>query len=92
MAQIRGMKWPFQFRNGSVAMSAGDQHTKEGIMQVIGTAPGEVPLLSNWGCGIHRRVFDPTNQAALAEDDIVEAVARLMPGVDITKVRLEVSR
>lgn len=92
MAEVRGTKWPFQFRNGGVAMSSGDQHTREGIMQVIGTAKGEVPMLPGWGCDIHRRVFDPVNQAALAANDIRDAVARLMPGVEVTTVDIEVSR
>jgi phage baseplate assembly protein W len=88
MAQpiICGIKFPFQFHAGQVALSKGEQHIKESIMQIIGTAKGEYLMNSEFGTNIRRRIFDPVNVVALLESDIAEALRRWEPRVELMKI------
>ena len=83
---ITGIKFPFGFKRGRVALSRNEQHLKESIMQIIGTAKGEYVMLPAFGSGVHRRVFDPVNVVALVDGDIREAIRIWEPRVEILKV------
>lgn len=71
----KGVKWPLTFKNGRVETSSGDQHVKEGVSQLLTFARGEYLMRPQIGCDLHRRAFDPINQAALAEHDIRSAIS-----------------
>lgn len=88
MAQpaICGVKFPFQFHAGRVALSRGEQHIKESVMQVIGTAKGEYLMKPDFGTNLRRRVFDPVNIAALLESDIKEALIRWEARVELVNI------
>jgi len=90
---ITGIKHPFRFHRGRVALSCNEQHLKESIMQIIGTAKGEYLMMPSFGSDVHRRVFDPVNVVALVDGDIHEAVRIWEPRVEILGVnaRLEQS-
>ncbi len=83
---IQGFASPFRFVNGRVAASSGETHIQHNIMRIIGTATGEMPFRPDFGCDIHRRVFDPINAAALADGDIRAAVAKWEPRAEIIEV------
>jgi len=87
---ITGIKYPFQFHRGRVALSQNGQHLKESIMQIIGTAKGEYLMMPSFGSGVHRRVFDPVNVVALVDGDIREAVRIWEPRVEIVKVEANI--
>jgi hypothetical protein len=71
---IRGLAWPFKFINGSVAVSIDSDNVSQAIMQIIGTDHGEMVMQPDFGCNIHRRVFDPINTLPLVRTDILEAL------------------
>lgn len=83
---ILGFASPFRFENGRVAVSAGETHIQQNIMRIIGTAKGEIPFRPDFGCDIHRRVFDPINATALADGDIRDAIAKWEPRAEIIEV------
>lgn len=86
MMLVQGFKWPFAIKDGRVAKSYDIEHLKENIKQIILTRPGEILFKSNWGCGIHRRLFDPVNAASLAESEIRQAIKLHEPRVTVVAV------
>lgn len=84
-----GIKYPFQFYAGSVATSAGEQHIKESVLQILGTSKYEYLMKPEFGCNIHERVFDPINAMALVETDIREAIAEFEPRVKSVSVDVD---
>jgi hypothetical protein len=81
-----GFAHPFRFHNGQVDVSSGVTHIQHNIMRIIGIAKGEIPFRPDFGCDIHRRVFDPINATALADGDIRAAVAKWEPRAEIIEV------
>ncbi len=91
MISIRGIAWPFTFTNGQVETSEGEQHLKESILQILGTARGEYLFMPEFGCGIHERVFDPINVAVLVGSDARAAIARWDPRVEVLAVNADLA-
>lgn len=91
MMLVQGFKWPFTIKDGRVAKSADIDHLKENIKQIILTRPGEILFKSSWGCGIHRRLFDSTNAARMAETEIKQAIKLFEPRVTVTRVKSDLS-
>jgi len=83
---VCGIKWPFRLNAGRVSVSRETQHVKESLMQIIGMAPGEYLMKPDFGCKVHRRVFDPVNVMALAQGDIEEAIRRWEQRVNVWSV------
>lgn len=77
--QARGFAYPFKFANGKPVVSEGTDHILQGIAFLLKTVPGTYPFAPDYGCDLGRRVFDPTNQMALASRDIRAALARWEP-------------
>ena len=73
---IVGIKWPFNFINGKVALSADENHVLESIRQIIGTNKYEYLMKPNFGANLGARIFDPVNVASLADRDIRIAIER----------------
>lgn len=88
---IRGIRWPFAFANGSVATSSNEQHLRESVLQILGTAPGEYLFVPMFGCGLHERVFDPVNVSALVATDARAAINRWEPRVEVVTVRADLA-
>jgi len=86
--KITGFAWPFAFENGRVATSTDEEHLKDNIMHIVGTAKPELLMAPDFGCDLHRRVFDPINTMALAEGDLMEAIARYEPRVNVLSIEV----
>jgi phage baseplate assembly protein W len=62
------------------------------MMQIIGTDHHEYLLKPDFGCNIHRRVFDTLNLLPLARTDVIEALRRYEKRISNVTVKLDDSR
>lgn len=88
---ITGIKWPFKFQDGKVALSHDENHIVESIKQIISIGRGEYLMKPNFGCDIYQRVFDPVNVMALVTGDIKSALKKYEPRVDFVSVGADLS-
>jgi uncharacterized protein len=89
----RGWKFPVRLEpaTGNIAMSEYEQDIDEAIRIILGTAPGERLMRPDFGCGIHRLVFDTISRATigLVESRVREAMVKFEPRIEV--LALEVS-
>lgn len=86
--EINGAKFPLEFDGrGRVATSAGAQHIRESIAQILLTRSGSLPF-SKFGSQIPNRVFAPVNAKALIASDAAEAIRRWEPRIELIEVKL----
>jgi|GEM_PF-3722955 len=87
----RGFAFPFKFANGKPVVSEGVDHILQDIAFLLQTVPGTYPFLPDYGCDLGRRVFDPTNQYALASHDIKVALAKWEPRATLVDLDVDMS-
>jgi phage baseplate assembly protein W len=92
-ARFLGRGWRFPVGvgpHGGFALSEGPEDIQEAVWIILGTAPGERPMLPAFGCGIHDLVFAPDDPAR--RGDVAHAVraalARWEPRIDVLDVRV----
>jgi phage baseplate assembly protein W len=64
---------------------------RQSILIILGTAKGERVMRPDFGCGIHDLVFDTVSSRTLGrvQQTVNEALLRLEPRIDVTKVEVE---
>jgi uncharacterized protein len=80
----KGWRFPVDInRNGTVAMSAEEDLIREAIIIILGTAPGERVMRTNFGCEIHDLLFAPNNSttAGLAAHYVVSSLQKWEPRI-----------
>lgn len=80
-------------RRGAIALAHGEDDIEQAIGIILATAPGERPMRPEFGCGIHRYVFDVVDAETLGrmELEIGKAIARWEPRVDLIGVQFDTS-
>jgi phage baseplate assembly protein W len=78
-------------QRGAIALAHGEDDIAQAIQIILATAPGERPMRPEFGCGIHRYVFDVVDAETLGriEREISTAIERWEPRVDLTGVRFD---
>jgi uncharacterized protein len=73
---------------GSVALVTRERELEEAIYLILATAPGERPMLPDFGCGIHDYVFAPADAdtAGRLAFEVRNALARWEPRIDVVDV------
>ena len=87
-----GFKFPLQVdARGAIATARHEDRVAESIAFILGTAQGERVMRPDFGCGIHRLVFEPNND--LTQGRVAHAVRSalvdLEPRIDVLDVRAE---
>lgn len=86
----RGWRFPLGFDAGSgaVALSSDEQNIADCIAVILGTRPGERPMLPEFGCRIQELLFAPHQRetTTLAGHHVRDALARWEPRIDVTRV------
>ena len=63
-----GWKFPIQVTPaGRIAQARYEQRIEESVFLILSTAPGERPMLPDFGCGIHDLVFERNSPATVAQ-------------------------
>jgi phage baseplate assembly protein W len=87
----RGWAFPFHFdpASGGVAMSEYEENIRQSITLILGTKPGERPMLPEFGCRIHQYLFAPNTHATgnMIAHHVEKALKRWEPRINVEGVR-----
>ena len=89
----RGWRFPPQLdERGTIALTDDHDEIEEAIRIILGTAPGQRVMRTEFGCRIHELVFAPNNSATagLAGRYITEALGRWEPRIEVERVDVDV--
>jgi len=94
IADYMGKGWDFPISKDEkkgIKMSLGEESIEEAIWIILATAPGERVMRPDFGCGIHRWVFEVNDAATIGQvtRDVREALIRWEPRVDVLEVATE---
>ena len=94
--EFLGIGWRFPLQvtpDGRIAQARYEQRVEESIVLVLSTAPGERPMLPDFGCGIHDVTFAPNDSRtiALVVHAVRQALTRYEQRIDLIEVRAEAS-
>jgi phage baseplate assembly protein W len=87
-----GWKFPLQVTvAGHIARARYEQRIEESIFLILSTAPGERPMLPDFGCGIHDLVFESNSPAttAVVSQTVRKALTTFEPRIDLLDVIVE---
>ena len=80
-----GFKFPIQVdeNTGRVKTSSAEEDIKEAIRIILGTQPGERPMLPYFGCAINSFVFNTADYTTLSmmENEVVNALTMWEPRI-----------
>lgn len=83
----RGWKFPptFETNNFSTVLVADDNDIRESLEIILGTKPGERVMLPDFGCDIHRMVFETMDETMLnvLQEAIRKAVLYFEPRITL---------
>jgi phage baseplate assembly protein W len=84
-----GWRFPLQVTpSGSIAQARHEQRIEESILLILSTAPGERPMLPDFGCGIHDLLMAPNDPrtVALVVHMVRRALTRYESRIDLLDV------
>lgn len=86
-----GSGWSFPIRTnstGGIALVSREQELEESIQLILRTAYGERPMRPEFGCGIHRYVFEPANPttAGRIAYEVKMSLRRWEPRIEVEDV------
>ena len=92
--EFLGIGWRFPLQvgpDGRIAKARYEQRVEESIVLILSTAPGERPMLADFGCDIHDVVFAPNDSRTitLVVEAAREALTRYEPRIDLLEVTAE---
>ena len=92
--EFLGVGWRFPLQvtpGGRIAQARYEQRIEESIVIILSTAPGERPMLPEFGCGIHDELFAPNDSRtiALVVHETRKALTRYEPRIDLLDVDAE---
>jgi phage baseplate assembly protein W len=95
LADFLGKSWSFPISKDDktgAAMSYGEGSIRESIWIILATAPGERVMRPDFGCGMHRWVFEVNNAGTIGQvtNEVRNALIRWEPRIDVLDVDTEV--
>lgn len=95
LADFLGKGWGFPLKEDDstgVAISHGEDSVQESIWIILATSPGERLMRPDFGCGIHRFVFEVNDAATIGQvtKEVRNALIRWEPRIDVLDVDTEV--
>ena len=86
----RGWAFPFRFdpASGGISLSEYEENIRQCVTVILGTKPGERPMLPAFGCRIYELLFAPNTRAtaAMISYHVKNALRRWEPRIEVTKV------
>ena len=76
---------------GGLATATDEEKVRQSIWIILTTAPGERVMRADFGCGIHRLVFESISDATIGRvaSEVTAALARWEPRIDLLGVRVQ---
>lgn len=92
--EFLGVGWRFPLQvtpNGKIAQARYEERIEESIALILSTAPGERPMLPEFGCGMYDILFAPNDSRtiALVVHAARRALTRFEPRIDLLDVHAE---
>jgi phage baseplate assembly protein W len=92
--EFLGVGWRFPLQvtpGGRIAQARYEQRIEESIILILSCAPGERPMVPEFGCGIHDRLFAPNDSRTIAviAHEVRRALTRFEPRIDLLDVNAE---
>jgi uncharacterized protein len=87
-----GVAFPFAIgRHREIQLVSGVRDVEQAIRIILSTAPGERPTRPEFGCGLHRFVFEVIDRATIARmrRAICEALYRWEPRIAVEAVEFD---
>jgi phage baseplate assembly protein W len=80
--------------SGRVAVASGTEDVEQAIGIILATAPGERPMRPDFGCDVHRLVFEQLDGATVGrmERAIRVALRRWEPRIDVEGITFNFDR
>jgi uncharacterized protein len=87
----RGWSFPVEAHGDAIRSSSEEEKIRQSIWIILATAPGERAMRPDFGCGIHRLVFElsDASTASRAREDVRSALVRWEPRIDVLDVTAE---
>jgi len=95
LADFLGKGWSYPVSRDEkkgITMSLGEESIEESIWIILATSPGERVMRSDFGCGIHRWVFEVNDAGTIGRvtKDVRDALIRWEPRIEVLDVNTEV--
>jgi uncharacterized protein len=89
-----GLAFPLSVdHRGGVALARGEEDIDQAIAVILGTSPGERSMRPEFGCEIHKLVFDTIDAEMIGRMDTAIRVAldRWEPRIEVTSVDFDLT-
>ncbi len=86
-----GIAFPLNIdEQGHISMNSLEEQVRQSILLILRTAKGERVMRHDFGAGLHRLVFSPSNYAtfAMVEHEVKDALVRFEPRIDVLNVKV----
>lgn len=83
-----GIAFPLRLEGGKLATNAAEEHVKQSILLILGTAYNERVMRPDFGGGMERLVFEPMNAVTvmLVQHQVQETLKRYEPRIELLSV------
>lgn len=90
----RGIAFPLQLSGGTLGMNEYDEHIRQAIRLILGTAHHERAMRPEFGAGMDALAFEPMDAvtAILVQQQVRSALEAFEPRIDVLAVRAAASQ
>jgi len=87
----RGWKFPVSHEGSRILLTGDERNIEDSIWIILATAPGERVVRPDFGCGIHRLVFEVNEAKTIhrIQQEVRDALVRWEPRIDLLEVAVE---
>jgi phage baseplate assembly protein W len=87
----RGWQFPVAHEGSRIHLTTDEQNIEDSIWIILATAPNERVMRPDFGCGIHRLVFEVNQLGTInrIQHEVREALVRWEPRIDLIDVGVE---
>jgi phage baseplate assembly protein W len=87
----RGWQFPVSHEGSRILLTGDERNIEDSIWIILATAPGERVMRADFGCGIHRLVFEVNEARTInrIQQEVRHALIRWEPRIDLLEVAAE---
>jgi uncharacterized protein len=86
-----GWRFPVAYKDSHILLSSDERNIEDSIWIILATAPNERVMRPDFGCGIHRLVFEVNELETISQiqQEVRAALVRWEPRIDVLDVGVE---
>jgi phage baseplate assembly protein W len=87
----RGWQFPVAHKDSHILLTSDERNIEDSIWIILATAPNERVMRPDFGCGIHRLVFEVNELETISriQQEVRAALVRWEPRIDVMDVGVE---